>query len=773
MTATQPAPPRTTTATATILVVEDDPGIAELERSRLDEAGYRVLLAETADDALREVAGGGIDLVLLDYRLPGGTDGLDLYARVKAAGHDLPVILVTGFGNEATVIRALRIGVRDFVTKSLEYLDYLPEAVDRVLRQVGTERRLAESEARLTGIIESASDAVIVVEEDRRVSLFNPAAERMFGCPAAAAHGRPLAEFIPADDPTDGGAEAVAVTLRLRVGRIGVRADGTPFPLDATVSPGQASGRKFHTVVARDVTERHQAEEALRRSEKLLRRAEGLAHVAGWTFDVARAVYATSDEGRRIYGFETATHPADEWIGRVHPDDRLGVDAAIREALAGNRFEIEHRLVVGDRLKWVSVRAEPHTDADGRVACLIGVTQDITDRHQLETQLRHSQKMEAVGQLAGGVAHDFNNLLTVINGYCDLLLEELTPGSSARESVAEILRAGERSAALTRQLLAFSRKAVVTPLVLDLNAVVTGTQKLLRPLIGENVRLTTSLAPDLGAVRADLGQIEQVLVNLAVNARDAMPTGGRLTIETRNVVLEAGDARSHPDAQAGPHVLLAVADTGVGMSADVMARIFEPFFTTKGPGQGTGLGLATVYGIVKQSGGHVTVESVAGGGTTFKVYLPRAERETDGPTVRKAAASPNRGTETVLLVEDDEAVRTLTGQILTTFGYTVHEAADGVEAARLADGLVGRLHLLITDVVMPGAGGREVAERVTQRHPAAKVLFVSGYTDDAVVRQGVLHQGVHFLQKPYSASVLAAKVRAVLDGAEHPGGANR
>jgi PAS domain S-box-containing protein len=660
---------------------------------------------------------------------------------------------VTGFGNEATVIQAMRVGVRDFVTKSLEYLDYLPEAVARVLRQVGTERRLAESEARLAGIIQSAQDAVIVVEDDRGVSLFNPAAEEMFGCPKAAALGRPVTDFIPDDTYPPPPA-------RLRVGSRGVRANGEEFPLEATVSPGRAGGRRFFTVVVRDVTDRDRAEETLRRSEALLRRAESMAHVAGWTYEVADGVYVSSEEGSRICECAPGPHTGDELAANVHPDDRPRVRAALQGAVGGVPFEIEHRLVLGGRVKWVSVRGEPEADADGRVVRVIGVTQDITARRQLEEQFRQAQKMEAFGQLAGGIAHDFNNLLTVINGYTDLLLQSVPPDDAHHALLTEINRAGERAAGLTAQLLAFGRRAVLEPRVIDPNAAVAEMGAMLRRLIGENLALTTALDPGVSRVRVDPGQFGQVLMNLAVNARDAMPGGGRLTLETRDVHLDPAHTRAHPGVAPGRYVRTTVSDTGAGMTDAVKARIFEPFFTTKGVGKGTGLGLATVYGIIKQSGGHVEVESEVGVGTTFRVYLPAVA----GPAAA-APAGPRAvagGRETVLLVEDQDDVREFTRRALESYGYAVVAAADGGDALRaVADR--PPVDVLVTDVVMPGMGGRELAATLRASQPGLRVLFVSGYTDEAIVRGADRDAGAAFLAKPYSPAALAREVRGLLD----------
>ncbi|MGH7163128.1 MAG: ATP-binding protein, partial [Planctomycetota bacterium] len=381
-----------------------------------------------------------------------------------------------------------------------------------------------------------------------------------------------------------------------------------------------------------------------------------------------------------------------------------------------------------------------------------------------EQQLRQSQKMEAIGQLAGGVAHDFNNLLTVMMGHGDAALHQLRDGDPLRANLAEIRKAAERATALTRQLLAFSRKQVLTPKVFTLNLVVTDLEKMLRRLIGENIELVARLDPELGRVRADVGQIEQVLMNLVVNARDAMPNGGRLTIETRNATLDAVAVARMPGAKAGDHVLLSVSDTGVGMDKSVMARLFEPFFTTKEHGKGTGLGLATVYGIVKQSGGWIGAESEPGKGSTFSVYLPIVIAPAT-TIVRPAARPASRGHETILLVEDEAGVRALVTQILRGGGYTVLDASEGGEALLICERHRTLIDLMVTDVIMPRMSGRELAERLAPLRPAMKTLYLSGHTDDVVLREGLLKDRMDFLHKPFTADDLLAKVREVLDRA--------
>jgi len=388
---------------------------------------------------------------------------------------------------------------------------------------------------------------------------------------------------------------------------------------------------------------------------------------------------------------------------------------------------------------------------------------DLTERRKLENQFRQAQKMESVGTLAGGIAHDFNNLLTVILSYSSTLAEDLNGESKQQRAAEQIHQAAERGAALTRQMLAFSRQQVFQLRVLSLNDIIRNLLKMLQRIIGEHIEIDTALADDLSSVKADAGQLEQVLMNLSVNARDAMPKGGRLTLKTRNVALDEDFVREHMGSSPGPQVLLSVSDTGTGIDPAIVPRIFEPFFTTKGPGQGTGLGLAMVYGVVKQSGGSIWVHSELGVGTTFEIYLPRAQGISEVPAVRKSQTTLQRGSETVLVVEDDPGVRELVTAMLASKGYTVLAAERPDDVESICQKHSGNIQLLLTDMILPGASGREIAKRVGMLRPGIKVLYMSGYTDDALVRDHGLDESFAFLQKPFSQGSVAAKVREVLD----------
>lgn len=632
--------------------------------------------------------------------------------------------------------------------------------------QIGqfVKRRRAEEER--DRFFELSVDMLCVAGFDGVFQLVNPAWTATLGWTAEELTRRPYIEFVHPDDrgPTVAEAERLVATA------------GTTFSFENRYRCKDGSYRwiSWRSVVdttrrviyasARDTTEKRQAEAELRLRDRAIQAVVQGILITDPNQPDNPIVYASP-------GFERLTgYAAAEVAGRncrflqgkdTDSEQVAKLRIAVRDETDCTVELLNYR---SDGTSfWNEVSVSPVRDGNG-VTHFVGVLTDVTARKRLEEQFRQAQKMQAIGKLAAGIAHDFNNLLTIINGYSEMLIQSLPPNDPSRELLTEIHHAGERSAGLTRQLLVFSRQQVLAPRILELNAVVLDSERLLRRMIGEDVRLTTALDPELGAIRADPGQVEQVLLNLAVNARDAMPTGGQLTIETRNVELGEDDIRSNADARPGPHILLAVSDTGCGMTSDVKARIFEPFFTTKSQGKGTGLGLATVYGIVQQSGGIVDVYSEVGTGTTFKVYLPWVQMGAESAGVRPRPLAPPRGTETILLVEDEDAVRTLTRHVLAGCGYKVLEASDGEAAVRIARSHhAGTIHLLITDVVMPGLGGRAVAESVEQQHPKVQILFVSGYTDDAVVRHGVLSESANFLQKPFSPIALAVKVREVLE----------
>ena len=506
---------------------------------------------------------------------------------------------------------------------------------------------------------------------------------------------------------------------------------------------------------------------------KGLAETQRIAHLGNWHRDIRTNKLWWSDEVYRIFGIaqQGGGVTYDAFLEAVHPEDRDALQKAAGAALEGAPYGLVHRVVRPDgEVRWVREQGAVTFDESDQPVRMVGTVLDITDYKQAEEGLRRSeelrlqsQRLEAVGRLAGGIAHDFKNMLSVIIGYSDLLLLNVEKDGPLAEDVGHIIDAAQRSNSLTTQLLAFSRKQVLLPKVLDVNAVIRELEGLFRRVIGEDIRFRGVYANDLGNVKADPAQLEQVLMNLVVNARDAMPHGGELTIETGNVELDEAYVRTHVGAQIGPHVMLAVKDTGVGMDEETCGHIFEPFFTSKEESKGTGLGLSTAYGIVKQSGGDIWVYSEPGKGTTFKIYLPRVDEALDEVVARRPSAGQTGGTETVLVVEDEGEVRGLVCRALRTGGYTVIEAPDGVQALEACGQHEGGIDLVISDVVMPHMGGPALAEELRQIYPGIRVLFSSGYGTDSVQYEQELISGTAFLEKPYTVSSLLAVVRSILD----------
>ena len=637
-----------------------------------------------------------------------------------------------------------------------------------VSERLQAEQALRESELRFRQLAENMREVFFLVDSQFQETLYiSPAYEDIWGRSRQTLYDSPrsFVEAVPVEDQgrlfTNIAQAQEGKTpddIEFRV----VRPDGTTrWVLARSVPVRNERGQVYRIAgVVSDVTERKRAEELIRQLSQAVEQSPAGVVIT----DTAGTIQYINRKASELTGYTVAEavgkNPRIFKSGKTPP----GAYRELWETVTGGREWhglLENQRKDG-RLWWNAATISPIRNAEGTVTHFLAIQQDVTDQRLLEDQLRQAQKMEAVGRLAGGVAHDFNNLLTVISSYSELLLGDLPAADPRRADLEEIRKAAGGAAALTRQLLAFSRKQVLQPTVLDLNAVVAGADKMLKRLIGEDIDLVSVLSPDVGAVRADAGQVEQVIMNLAVNARDAMPEGGKLTIETANLELDATYTDQHRAVSPGAYVLLSVSDTGTGMDEHTKARVFEPFFTTKEQGKGTGLGLATVYGIVKQSGAFIWVYSELGRGTTFKIYFPRVEDVASAPAAPTAPESL-RGTETVLVAEDAAAVRAVIQQVLASHGYQVLEAADGRSALELGARHEGPVHLLVTDVVMPEMSGRQLADRLQERRPTLKVLFVSGYTDDAIVRHGILEPGIAFLQKPFTPEALARKVREALD----------
>ncbi len=697
-----------------ILIVEDSRTQAEALHALLVDAGYDVSVATNGADGLAMVESVKPDIVLTDIVMPAPVDGYELCRRIKRLERDTPVVLLTSLSDPMDIIGGLECGADNFITKP-----YDPEHLLLRLRTL-----IATREARARAHRGKVQLGVKVLFLGRQ---FTVTSERE----------QILDLLITTFE------EAVRQNRELR-------------QREAELTRAKAELAKYLQVATGE----------WRAAEEKYRRIFEDATFGLFQTTPDGSVLAANPALTRLLGYDTpeaftsrATNLA--LVHYADPDKRAELEHLLERHGQVSGFELQLRRTDGSLL-WARLSARAVRDARGVVHHHEGILEDITEAKRLERQFLQAQKMESIGRLAGGVAHDFNNLLTVILANIELANKQLHHQDPLREDLADMRHAAERAAALTRQLLAFARRHVVEPRVIDVNALAIRLDSMLRRLIGEDISLVTRQAPDLGAVRVDPGQLEQVIVNLVVNARDAMPGGGKLTIETANMTLDAAYAQAHLGASAGEYVMIAVSDTGHGFSDEVRQHLFEPFFTTKGEGKGTGLGLATCYGIVKQCGGTIWAYSEVGVGSTFKVYLPRiAERPDQSPSPDTSAL--RGGHETILLVEDEPMVRDVTARTLMASGYRVLQAANGVDALRVVESEPGAIDLVVTDVVMPRMGGPQLLEQLHRARPGLRVLFTSGYTDTAVVHHGVLGTEAAFLQKPFVPDTLARKVREVLD----------
>ena len=622
----------------------------------------------------------------------------------------------------------------------------------------------------LPELLERLPDAMLVVNEHGHIVAANAHAETLFGYEPQSLLGRSLDILLP-DRFRDRHSVHHTVFFANPRGRamgkglelFGLRKDGSEFPVEISLSPLPTDEGVLVFSSIRDISARRLDEEQRQKGDEQFRlMVDGIKEYAIFMLDVSGHVVSWNAGAERMKGYR-----AEEIVGKHFSQFYLPKDIndgkparELEIAAAKGRFEEEGIRVRKDGSQFIAyLIINTLCNKSGKLIGFVKISRDVSERRHLEQRLRQAQKMEAVGRLAGGVAHDFNNLLGVIIGYSEIVEDRLKPDDSLREKMEEIKKAALRGASLTRQLLAFSRQQVFELKVLNLNAVIADMRKLLPRLIGEDIELVMNCEPNLALVKADQGQIEQVIMNLAVNARDAMPHGGKLVIETANIVLDEFYARQHDPLVPGSYVMLTVTDTGTGMDAGTQSHIFEPFFTTKEPGKGTGLGLATVYGIVKQSGGYIWVYSEPGQGTTFKIYLPQVQGETETKQPRIAAVKIAKGTETILVVEDEEALRKMTRELLVENGYEVLEAGDGVEALEIARQRKGPIHLLLTDVVMPRMGGPALAQPLAVLHPEVKVLYLSGYTGHTGHGPERVNFASELLPKPFTRDALLRKVR--------------
>ncbi len=772
-----------------ILIVDDTPENLRSLGDLLEEE-YEVRIATNGPDALDIVKLSAPDLILLDIMMP-GMGGYEVCRKLKANPdfRMIPVIFMSAFSMSEHTIQAFREGAVDYITKPFQaeevvarvrahvQLSKMADLKREIAERKRAEEALRESEARHRRITEGLTDYqyTVRVESGRAVETTrSPLCQVVTGYTVEEFAADPdLRIRIVAPEDVElvkermqkilAGKEMPPLEHRI------LRKDGeTRWVCDTTILLKDASGHLLsYDGVIKDITERKRAEEALRESEARLTEAQRIAHLGNWELDLVANTLTWSDEVFRLFEVDKERFGAsyEAFLAAIHPNDRDAVDAAYTQSRETRKpCLITYRVLMPDgRIKYVQEQCMTYYDPNGKPLRSVGTLQDITERRRLEEQLRQAQKMEAIGQLAGGVAHDFNNILAATFMRLDLMQLNPNLDPETQEAIKELEAGTKRAASLTRQLLMFSRRSVLEIRLLDLNEVVANLLKMLGRLLGEHIALVFERRNTLPLVEADAGMLEQVLMNLAVNARDAMPKGGRITIATEAVEIDPDRAAADPDRRAGRFVCLSVSDTGCGMDAATLNRIFEPFFTTKPAGEGTGLGLATVYGIVAQHRGWVEVQSQVGQGTTFRIHLPASAKAAKHVAESERQVVP-RGRETLLVVEDDARVRQILVQNLRVLGYRVFEAANGQEAMTFCRDHGRQIDLLLTDMVMPeGMTGLELAQKVREEKPELKVIISSGYSAEMTEHGEITAAGIVYLPKPYQASLLGKTVRNCLD----------
>lgn len=766
-------------STVRILIVERNPAdihliTDDLIREKDDESVFDFTSVNSLEEALQVLSKSLFDIVLLSLSLP-DSRGLETFETLSVGAIDLPIVVLIDPKDHALGILAVRKGALDYLIKEETNGYLIRRTIRQAIERVKITRALRHSEARLERAQRVARVGVWEWDVIADTTAYSDEVYRLFGLEP---QSQPLSfgtflNFVHGDDRERVSA-LINHALKLRKAcwfeyRAHKRDGSIAYMETRAEVLGDALGTQVIMVgTVQDITDRKQRETALRESERRLDLAlEGLrGGVWDWNIKTGAVYFSPRWCAALGYAHEDIPPLLSFWEGLVHSEDMPRVQQALAEHFEKRTtsYECQHRLRMksGDWC-WTLHRGKVvEWDIDGSPLRMIGADLDITDRIRLEEQFRQAQKMEAIGLLAGGIAHDFNNMLTVVNGYCTLMHQH-TQGSEPLESgLAEIKEAASRAGALTQQLLAFGRKQHLRPTALDLNVVIGKLEQMLRRLISENISLTTDLATDLWLVHADKSQVEQVIMNLVVNAKDAMPTGGQLALSTSNQILDAKFVRSHAGSSEGFFVKVSVRDTGTGMDAKVLRRMWEPFFTTKEPGKGTGLGLSTVYGIIKQSRGYIDVQSLPGAGSTFSIYLPRTEAQAEIEQPPIQSPSSRTTTATVLLAEDEPQLRELFKKVLNYLGFTVLATANGAEALQVCSDYAGPIDLLLTDMIMPGMSGRILAEQVQYRRPGIKAVYMSGYTGDALAQLTEMGPHIPFLKKPFTPADLSEKIGTVL-----------
>ncbi len=750
-----------------LFIIDPQPEASEMAHflDRVTSKSLALTRMTRIEEALYRLKHRPFDLILLCIHPASGAD-LGILSDFRSASPDLPVIVLSDRDDDALALKAINGGAQDFLfIDGLDQRGFL-RSIHIAIERKRLEKATREEAESYLFTFEQSPKAMAHVSPGGSYLRVNRSFCEMFGCTGKDIVGLRIANHTHKDDLVaenetinqmlSGGGQTVVYERRSILG------DGSQIRTRVSLSPVCDTDGTAKVVLAifEDITRRGQTSDEVALLGSIVENSND--SIIGVSLE--GSIFSWSRGSERIYGY-TAEEVIGLDISVIIPQERLDefrqISEDIRKGKSISIFETLRKRKDGKLLD-ICLTASPLCDEAGRIIGVSVIGRDITEQKYLEQQLRQAQKMEAIGRLAGGIAHDFNNLLTAIIGYSQVLQARLGPGAPGKKEVAEILSAGQRAARLTNQLLVFSRNRPRQTKNINLNNHVSEIKKMLVRLIGEDITLETILAPEIAQVRADPGQIDQVIMNLVINARDAMPDGGKLTIETTNVELSEAYVAKHIGISKGSYVLLTVSDTGTGMDRETQSRIFEPFFTTKETGQGTGLGLSTVYGIVDQCGGKIQAYSEPGLGTTFKIYLPPVV-DVEGAEIKKAAYALPRGTETILLAEDEARVRHLAREILEMYGYKVLEAGHGGEALLICEQHKEAIDLLIADVVMPNMNGRQLADRITLRRGKMKVLYISGYTDHTIYNRGILDKEMAFLQKPFTPTNLVLKVREVLD----------